>query len=142
VVHENSERMKRERNGKDADAWVDKGDSLNNQGKFDEAIKCYDKAIQLDPKIADAWNNKGESLRNKGKFDEAMKCYDKAIELDPKNVFALNNKAFAFDLSENFDVAEYYYDLASKIDANETKEWVEETQKSEISKGVDCKICQ
>jgi len=47
----------------------------------------------------------------------------------------LNNKAFALDLTENFENAEYHYDLASKTDANKTKHWIQEIQKSGISKG-------
>jgi tetratricopeptide (TPR) repeat protein len=42
-------------------AWNNKGDALLNQGKYDEAIQAYDKAIQLDPKFAAVWNNKGDA---------------------------------------------------------------------------------
>ena len=36
--------------------------ALYNLGKYEEAIKCYDKAIEIDPNYADAWNNKGLAL--------------------------------------------------------------------------------
>ena len=51
---------------------------------MDEAIACYKKAIELDPKLAKAHYNLGACCRNKGELDEAIACFQKAIELDPK----------------------------------------------------------
>ncbi len=52
---------------------------------MDEAIACYKKAIELDPKLAKAHYNLGDALSGKGQVDEAIACYKKAIELDPKS---------------------------------------------------------
>ena len=41
-----------------AEEWFNKGFSLGEQGRFDEAIECYDKALENDPQYADAWHNK------------------------------------------------------------------------------------
>ena len=30
----------------------------DNLGRDEEAIECYDKAIEIDPEYADAWNSK------------------------------------------------------------------------------------
>ena len=61
--------------------WNNKGLALNSLGRYDEAIKCYDKAIEIDPNDADAWNNKGLALNSLGNNDEAKKCYDRSREL-------------------------------------------------------------
>ena len=58
---------------------------------MDEAIACYKKAIELDPKPASAHNNLGAALATKGRPDEAIACYKKAIELDPKYAAAHSN---------------------------------------------------
>ena len=42
---------------------------------MDEAIACYRKAIELDPKFALAHNNLGNALEDKGQVDEAIACY-------------------------------------------------------------------
>ena len=55
-------------------AYNNKGNVLDKQGKFNEAIKCYDKAIGINPNYVDAYNNKGNALYKQGKFNEAIKC--------------------------------------------------------------------
>ena len=73
----------------DALTWNDKGMSLYNSDKYEEAIKSYDKAIELDPNLAMAWHNKGNVLYTLDRPEEAIKSYDKAIELDPNLASAL-----------------------------------------------------
>lgn len=68
---------------KNPNAFHTKGFIFYKQGKYDEALRYYDKAITIKPDYADAWNSKGLSLFILGKHEEAIKCYDKAIEIDP-----------------------------------------------------------
>lgn len=35
------------------------GSSLDSLCRYEEAIDCYNQAIQIDPNYASAWNNKG-----------------------------------------------------------------------------------
>jgi tetratricopeptide (TPR) repeat protein len=64
--------------------WFDKGNALCGQGKYDEAISAYDKAIEINPQYVDAWNNKGLALDGQGKYDESIQAYGKAIEINPR----------------------------------------------------------
>jgi tetratricopeptide (TPR) repeat protein len=50
---------------------------------FGEALKCFDKALEIDPNYTYAWNSKGLALSNKNDYDQALKCFDKALEIDP-----------------------------------------------------------
>ena len=43
-------------------AWNNKGVALAKLNKSDEAIKAYDKAIEINPHNSNAWNNKGVAL--------------------------------------------------------------------------------
>ena len=58
----------------------------------EEALKCFNKAIELDPNYAHSWHNKGFTLYILGKFQEALKCINKAIELDTNFIYAWNVK--------------------------------------------------
>jgi tetratricopeptide (TPR) repeat protein len=62
---------------------------LHNQGKFAEALECYDKALAIEPKSPIVLSNKGLSLHNQGKFAEALECYDKALAIDPQDEFII-----------------------------------------------------
>ena len=55
--------------------------ALDDLNKSDEAIKAYDKAIEINPRNAYGWSNKGDVLVKLGKSDEAIKAYDKATEI-------------------------------------------------------------
>ena len=48
---------------KDAINWCNKGIALFNLGRYEEALKAYDKAIELKPDLVELWNNKGNALR-------------------------------------------------------------------------------
>ena len=89
--------MSQGRKSKKVQELINKGTTLGKLGKHDEAIKCFDKAIKLNPNYEKAWNNKGVALDNLGKHDEAIKCYDKAIKLNPNDEDAWYNKGLALD---------------------------------------------
>jgi tetratricopeptide (TPR) repeat protein len=58
-------------------SWNGKGYALSNLRKFEQAIECYDKALDLNSKYADAWDGKGYALSRTGKIEDAIVCYDK-----------------------------------------------------------------
>src|SRR5271157_692852 len=89
--------------------------------KSDEALKAYDKAIEINPQNTDAWNNKGDALSKQNKYDEALKAFDKAIEINPQNTDAWNNKGDALSKQNKSDEAKKAYDKAIEIDSQNSK---------------------
>ena len=59
--------------------WVNEGNLKDNQGKYEEAIADYDRALQIDPDDADALFDKAETLQKMGKLKEAEKLVEKAL---------------------------------------------------------------
>ena len=53
-----------------------KGLSLAELGRHAEAIDCYDRGLEIDPKDHFAYSNKGISLDMLGRHDEAKKCFE------------------------------------------------------------------
>jgi Tfp pilus assembly protein PilF len=76
--------------------------------KYDEAIECYNKALEINPKYAEAWNNKGNAYFDMNKYDEAIECYNKALEINPKYAEAWYNKGLiSFNLQRYEESKEY-----------------------------------
>ena len=61
-----------------------KGNELLDQGKIEEAIEYYDKAINIDPHYLFAWKNKAEALVRKGELERAIECYDETLKIEKK----------------------------------------------------------
>jgi WD40 repeat protein len=67
-----------------AGEWFNKGNSLYGLGRFDEAIKCYDKALTINPKHVDACFKKGISYVKVGRLDEATQCCNTILDINPQ----------------------------------------------------------
>ena len=86
-----------------SDIYNGKGYALGNLNKYREAIECFDKAIEINPKHADAWRYKGYAL---SKLEDEEKlilsCFNKALELTEEEkgakginyAYALNSKGY------------------------------------------------
>ena len=63
--------------------WIDKGKELSNNGSYNLAIKCYERAIDLDNLNAYAWYYKGWALGRLKKYDDAFEAYNKSVRINP-----------------------------------------------------------
>jgi len=82
-----------------------RGYTLFGEGKYEEAIAEYNKAIEIDPSYAQAYNNRGDAYDNKGQYDLAIADYNKAIELDPNRGLFYYNRGFAYSKKGRRDLA-------------------------------------
>jgi tetratricopeptide (TPR) repeat protein len=57
---------------------------LDSATELIQIIKCYDKAIELNPDCGVYWYNKSITLKAVGKSKDSKKCYEKAKELEYK----------------------------------------------------------
>ena len=80
--------------GKKTDKYYyDKASAKFRNKKYLEAIKYYDKALEINPNFASAWNDKGVSLSRLGKYSQSIFCFDRALNINSDHVLALLNKA-------------------------------------------------
>ena len=100
-----------------------KGAALYYQGKYDEAIQAYNKALEINPQFADAWSSKGNALNSLSKYDEAIQACDKAIEINPQFAEAWNNKGAALYYQGKYDEAIQAYDKAIEINPQFADAW-------------------
>ncbi|HPZ08025.1 MAG TPA: tetratricopeptide repeat protein [Candidatus Eremiobacteraeota bacterium] len=82
-----------------------RGAVLYRQGKYEEALMWYDRALKLDSISTTYWYGRGNSLRSLGRYDEAIKCYEKVLSLDPKFVDAWFDKGLALKELKKYEEA-------------------------------------
>lgn len=80
---------------------LSKGIELDSMGKYQEAIKFYNKFLDLNLDYVDAWNNKGLVLTKMKNYVEALECFDKALELNPDFEPAKEAKKLAIFADQN-----------------------------------------
>ena len=86
-------------NPEDPDVWNAKGNILSELERTEEALYCYEKALELcleEPPDAAMWNRKGNALMELGRFEEALHCYDEALSMENENDAFICNKGVAF----------------------------------------------
>jgi tetratricopeptide (TPR) repeat protein len=82
---------------KSAGSWIDKGNTLFIQKKFEEALDCYNKAIEFYPQCAPAWNNKATCLINLNRDEDAIDAFDRVLEIDPQDAHVWYFKALVLE---------------------------------------------
>jgi tetratricopeptide (TPR) repeat protein len=106
-----------------------KGDSLFNQGKYEEAITYFDKVLALDPNDRDMLYYKGISLEGLGKHEEAITYFDKVLALDQNDTDTLTYKGISLESLGKHEEAITYFDRVLTLDPNNvnTLRWKEYT---------------
>ena len=100
------------------EALCNKGSGLSNIGKYDEALKIFDK---LEKKCEDYDNceiistNKGITLSHIGKSKEAIKHFDKALELNPEYANAYISRGSANSILKQYGKALEDYNKAIEL---------------------------
>lgn len=69
-------------------AYVGVGVQLFYEGKLDEAIQSYQKALQIKPEYADGHYNLGVVFAKQKKINQAIQSYQKALDLNPTHMEA------------------------------------------------------
>jgi tetratricopeptide (TPR) repeat protein len=102
----------RDNKQEDATIWGNKGNALVERSMYNDAIKCYDKALEINPGSMEAWNNKGLALARTGRLAEAVQCYDRALEINPGDNEVMYNKGISLaQLGKSKEAIECYDEL-------------------------------
>jgi len=68
--------------------YYDQGVDLFGEGKLEEAIAAYQKALALDPTYSDALHGLAQAYYAKEDFDNSIATARRIVELDPDDVLA------------------------------------------------------
>lgn len=91
---------------------------MENSGKLEDAINCFDNAIERHPCDYIAWVYRGLSLKVQGKTKESGKCFEKAKEINPEadmdTIQKGSDSSKCLEIMENFDIAMSCYNKNKK----------------------------
>lgn len=111
-------------NKKSAFDLTNRGLEYFKKGKYDDAFREFDKAIEIDPQYAMAWLNKGRVLLYyKKNYIEALKMFDEVNKLDPQNAMAWTLRGNALNDLGKPDEALQAYDKAIQANPKFAMAW-------------------
>lgn len=102
---------------------IDKGYSLTELGRYEEALVAYDQAITQQPDLSWAWARKGRTLRLLERYDDALACYDKALELQPRYAWAWNGKGVILERLNRVAEAMGCFQTATELHPSDVWYW-------------------
>ncbi len=94
------------------------GTTLVNQGRREEALKAFDKAVQLKPLDADLWRNLGNVLVDLERPADAMLSFQHALKLDPRHFDAAYKAGQLLHQSERFEESLVCFNLCDELEPN------------------------
>jgi tetratricopeptide (TPR) repeat protein len=117
------------RDSKLKEAWKLKGDALSGIITYNlksDAIRCYDKATDIDKNYSDAWKGKGLAYLDLQNSNGALDCYNRSLEINPKDFTAWKFKGDAYTklLIPNYLEAISCYDKAITISSGYGDAWL------------------
>eukprot|EP00913_Durusdinium_trenchii_P022113 g20779.t1 len=92
-----------------------RGNSLARQGKLQEALADYNRAIELVPNAPDPHLNRGAVYESLGRLEDALKDYDVVLQDDPGDPAAWNNRGNALLGLQRFEEAKDSFQQALDI---------------------------
>ena len=91
------------------------GITLAQQGRLDEAIADFRRALEINPDLAQAHHNLGIALQEQGRLEEAAASYRRAVELKPDYASAYNYLGMALKDLSRLDEAVACYRRAVEL---------------------------
>jgi protein O-GlcNAc transferase len=88
------------------------GNALQSEGKFDEAIACYGRALALDPNYAEAYCNLGGALKEVARLPEAVAMLRRALEIAPLFARGQSNLLYTLLFCPGYGMSEIYREHA------------------------------
>jgi tetratricopeptide (TPR) repeat protein len=94
------------------------GITLQQQGRLEEALKSFDKAVQLRPDDAELWARLGTVLLDLKRPADALLSLQHALNLDPRHLDAAYKSASVFCRLGRFEEALRHCDLCNELQPN------------------------
>ncbi|CAO3573303.1 unnamed protein product [Mortierella alpina] len=96
-------------------AWCALGNACSRRHENDQALKCFQRAIQLHDRFAYAHTLSGHEYADLEEYDKAQTEYRAAMSIDPRHYYAWYGMGMIFDKMGKNDLALIHYKEAQKL---------------------------
>ncbi|HEX9319973.1 MAG TPA: tetratricopeptide repeat protein [Nitrososphaeraceae archaeon] len=114
-----------------------KGINHMSNDKLQDAIRCFELSLRIDPQYVDAWIKKGYAHFHLEEYNLSIASYDKALDIDLGNSEAWNLKGLAYYKMNNYEKAIECSDKAIDADPNDGMSWYNRACYLTLSDRVD-----
>jgi tetratricopeptide (TPR) repeat protein len=98
------------------ETYLEKGDALRAEGKWEEALQCYQKVIELDPENWLAHHHLGDALLSLEKYEEAIDYYQRCLKINTDFVWSYYNIGVALSHLNEMEEAFNWHDKIIEVD--------------------------
>ena len=115
--------MSKEIEGNNATELCDLGFKLGKEGKFQEAIEYFEKAIELEPDHDKVYYYMGAAYEKLEAYEKAIDCYEKAVNINPKSAESLSRIGLCYEKLDEIQKAIEAYERVLKVDPMLNDAW-------------------
>lgn len=98
-----------------ANRKFNQGNAASVQGRFDDAVRCYEEALAILPDDFEGWSNLGCALWRMGRLDRATSCFKRALAIRPTYAEAHSNLGGVLEALGRTEEAIPHYQRAIQI---------------------------
>ena len=106
-----------------AEPWRERGVGLTMLGRGEEALACFDRAIQLEPGEPKGYDHKAVTLARLGRLDDAVRTLDEGLRHRPGSGTLLARRGVFLTMLERMDEAMRSFDEAIRADPQYLETW-------------------
>ncbi len=106
-----------------AGRFHEQGLNAHGEGRFQDAVDAFGRALGFDPLNVSIWMDAAETLLVTGQIDEALQCVNSAIEMNPSEALQWSRLGRMLDHLERPEQARRCHDRALQIDPELAAAW-------------------
>jgi anaphase-promoting complex subunit 3 len=96
-------------------AWCALGNAFSSQGEHDQAVRCFRRATQLDPRFAYAFTLAGHEHVANEEFEKGLQAFRRAIAVERRHYNGWYGLGQVFEKLGRYEAAREHYACAARI---------------------------
>lgn len=99
-------------------SWLLRGNELSEKGQYQEAVRAFQKAVEMDPGSETAYLSLGNSQYELGSYADAANSFEKILKINPNNSTALFYLGLSLVQQKKYAESISYFEKAGALDSD------------------------